>query len=91
MAPNPITYLELEAFERKALVRFTAWETDLLMRVDDAVLAAIAGEKPITASTKSEPVPASDPKGVKALLRGIATQKRVQAEAKSRPAPKPKP
>lgn len=52
MSSNPLTYTELEAFERKALVTFRAWETDLLMRIDDAVLAAWSGKnKPVRTPT----------------------------------------
>ncbi|MGA0604856.1 phage tail assembly chaperone [Phenylobacterium sp. VNQ135] len=85
MGANPISYSEIEAYERKALVTFTAWESDLLMRVDDAVLDALAGEaRKSPPSDKSEPVPVSDTNSVKAIFRGLATQKRVEKEAKSR-------
>lgn len=82
MSANPLTYAELEAFERKALVRFTAWEADLLMRVDDAVLAAWAGERPAPKPAQGEPVEVSDPQNVKALFRGLATRKRLERAAK---------
>lgn len=85
MAPNPISYQELEAFERKSLLTLTAWEAETLLRVDDAFLnMATKVAKPPSQATKSEPIPASDAQGVKALFRGLATQKRVQAEAKSK-------
>lgn len=82
MAANPLTYTELEAYERKALVKFTAFETDLLMRVDDAVMAAWAGDRPKPNTKEPAAIPASDTSAVRAIFRGLATQKRLEREAK---------
>lgn len=75
MSANPLTYLELEAFERKTLNRFSAWQTDLIMALDDAALRA---RHPAT-----EPAPAPDPakipvkdtRRIRAMLEGLAAQK----------------
>jgi hypothetical protein len=78
MAANPLTYCELEAFERKALVHFSAWEADLLMRVDDAVITVWAGQitKPKgREKTADGAIPVSNPTGLKALFRGLMGRK----------------
>jgi hypothetical protein len=77
MAANPLTYAELEAFERKALVRFSAWEADLLMRLDDAVLSIWAGQskpKGGKAPAKNGEIPVDNPKAIGSLFRGIAAR-----------------
>jgi hypothetical protein len=81
MAANPITYQEVEAYERKALVRLSAWETDLLMRLDAAVLAVWAGNRNPAArpDEPNEPIPAENVKGLKALFRGLAIRKASKA------------
>lgn len=88
MAANPLTYSELEAFERKALVRFTAWETDLLMRVDDVVLAAWAGEQGAATNTPTvandvEEYPAHDVANIRAMVRSRAAAIRLKNETEA--------
>lgn len=91
MVANPLTYLELEAFERKNLVRFSAWEADLIMRLDDAVMGvwAEAASKPSGSKAKDEPelIPADNIKGLKAMFRGLAVKKAAQQQAKATPKP----
>lgn len=84
MGANPISFLELEAYERKSLIDFTAFETDLLMRVDDAVLGAWAGERPASGKPESSSIPSDDAQGVRSLFRGIATQKRAERDIKAK-------
>jgi hypothetical protein len=80
MAAGPLTYLELEAYERKALVRLSAWETALIMRIDDAVLTVWAGNRKPKPTGDAEPVaiPTSDVTGMRSLFRGLATFKKQQ-------------
>ena len=69
-----ITYTEFDAFCRRALVEPTVWEGDLLMRLDDAVLAVWAAQAPKGKGT-SEPIPVSDTEGIRALLASKAALK----------------
>lgn len=80
MAANPLTFVEMEAFERKALISFSAWEADLIMRIDDTILDVFARNAPKSSGkTKAvdepEGIPISDTKSVKGLLRGFAKAK----------------
>lgn len=87
MASNPLTYSELEAYERKSKVCFRAWEVDLIMDLDDVVLAGWAeqsapatappGKKP--APHEAGPIPASNTGAVKAMLQSLAARKRHEA------------
>lgn len=76
MAANPLTYLELEAYERKTLVHLPAWEADLIMRLDDAVRLAADPGKPASSPSAQEPteIPASDVKSVKGFFRGLGAK-----------------
>lgn len=49
---NPISYAELDAFCRRTLIEPSAWEADLIMRLDDAALAAMRGASPGSAGPK---------------------------------------
>src|SRR5690606_35928813 len=89
MAANPLTYSELEAFERKALIRFSAWETGLIMRLDDEVLAVWRDSVANPASHKpNEPeatdIPVEDTEGLRVMFKARAAQRRLQAEAAAR-------
>lgn len=82
MAANPLTFLEMEAFERKTLVSLSAWEADLIMRLDNAVLDAIAGNSANAPARTSDGEPApplevtpDDTQGARALFRGLAARK----------------
>lgn len=83
MAANPITFADIEAFQRLTLTGLSAWEVDVICQLDDAVLSAWAGEvkkaKPTAEPAKAE-VPVSDTKSMKALFRGLATRKRKPAQ-----------
>jgi hypothetical protein len=81
MAACPLTYTELEAFERKALVEFSAWQADLIMRLDDAVLAVWA-EKAKPGGSPTEIV-ASDTESLRTMVKARAAQKRLEEEARA--------
>lgn len=79
MAANPITELEFEAFCRRRHIRPTIWEGDMLMRLDDEVLAAKAN--PSAAATddpdpSDRSAPVTDRKAVRGLLAGIGERMR---------------
>lgn len=75
MAANPLTYLELEAYERKALVHLPSWETELIMRIDDAVRLVRDADQPPgkAAAPEASEIPTSDVKSVKGLFRSLAS------------------
>ena len=79
MAANPITFADIEAFQRLTLTDLSAWEVDVICQLDNAVLSAWAGEvkkaRPAAEPAKAE-IPINDTKSMKALFRGLATRKR---------------
>lgn len=66
MGINPIPYLEFESLSRQLLLQPTVWETELFMRVDDAVLAVVNAQQ-AKPNGKAE-IPVTDTQGVKSLL-----------------------
>jgi hypothetical protein len=81
MAANPLTDEALEAYERRALVGFSAWEKDLIFRVDDAVLAVWAEQTKTGAPAEVE-APIDDPGAVRGLLSGIRERMAAGSPAK---------
>lgn len=79
MGANPLTFSEIEAFGRTCLVPMSAWEVQLIERLDDTVLAVwgekLSKRKRPEASDAPEPVPVSNARGIKALLQGLAIKK----------------
>lgn len=71
MGINPLTYLELEAYERKALNPLPAWETALIFRLDRVVRAALQQESKNDQVQADTEVSINDRKGVRGLLSGI--------------------
>lgn len=67
MAANPLTETELAAYCRRRAVYLTIWESDLLFRVDDAVLSVWAAEAKAN-KPGGEPVPVTDTAGVRAVF-----------------------
>lgn len=90
---GPLTYSEIEAYERKALITFTAWEADLLMRLDDTVLAVWSGkggaDKPATVEGATDQIPVSDVRSLKEMVRARAAVTKAIKETRA-PAAKPK-
>lgn len=81
MSGNPISYTEIEAFARSLRTQFTAWEIDVLVRIDDAFLNAEASVPSKPASdNEAAAIPVSDAKGVRNMFRGLKAFKRQQAE-----------
>lgn len=72
MAANPITEQELAAYCRRRHVPLSIWEGDLILKVDDAVLAVWAEQTKTTSANSGQPVPISDTAGVRALFRSRA-------------------
>jgi hypothetical protein len=78
MAVNPISVEAIDAFCRRFLVDMSVWEAELLCRLDDTVLAVWAGSVKRPApdhNAPPEPIPASHPRGIKALLQGLAVRR----------------
>lgn len=81
MAANPLTYQELEAFERKNLVCLSAWQADLIMRLDDAVLA-VWNQKALRTGSDNQTtdIPVSDVEGIRAMVKARAAQRRMEEQ-----------
>lgn len=78
MGVNPLTYLELEAYERKALNRLPAWETALIMRLDRTVRAQLAAEEKNDKVEADTEVSVNDRGGVRGLLSNIGARFRAK-------------
>lgn len=74
---NPLSYQELDAFCRFSLIEMSAWEADLIMRLDDAALSAMRGATKVVPKRDDPPeeIPVENVSGLKALLRGLAVKK----------------
>lgn len=75
MAANPISYQELEAFCRSRLVTLSAWEIELLMRLDDTVLAIWAEKSAKTTAGQGDPIPVTNTEGVRGLFQDLKARK----------------
>lgn len=73
MAVGPITYSEIEAYDRLTHAQLTAWQVQLIRRLDIAERA-----KTTPGSGKGE-VSARDGQAVTALFRGLAAGKKREA------------
>jgi hypothetical protein len=84
MAANPITFADIEAFQRLTLTDLSAWEVDVICQLDDAVMSAWAGEVKKAKPKADAPaaIPVGDTKSMKAMFRGLAARKRLAAEQK---------
>ncbi len=75
MAPNPISYQEIEAYARSRGISMTPWESETLTMVDDAVLAAMAAGPASPAETAPQ-IPVTDTKAVGSMLKGLAAARK---------------
>lgn len=69
MGLTPLSYLEIDAFSRLTLTDLTAWEIDLLMQIDDAVLETLQ-EQAAKPDGPSE-VPVTDVAGLRAMFSNV--------------------
>ena len=70
MASNPITETELAAYRQRRHIAMSVWEGDLLMRLDDAVMA-IWAEKAGKGGGVEVEARIDDPRAVRGLLSSI--------------------
>lgn len=85
MSVNPLTFEQIEAAERKALLWVPPWEAIVLMRLDDAILGALRGRQPTPPNTPDAPpeqISMKDGRGVRALMKGVMAKKAAQLGAK---------
>lgn len=71
----PITYAEIDAYNRTTLAGLTAWEVRLIRRIDTAVRAVSIGKV-----NPNSQISARDGKAVASMFRGIA-KRRQRGEA----------
>lgn len=81
MTANPITYSEIESFNRLTFAGLGPWEVDLICRIDNAVLAALAG---ISEKANGEPqiVPFSDAEAIRAFMTRLTIQHNARLDTK---------
>lgn len=72
-ATGPISFREIDAYDRRMQTGFSAWDARLIRRLDTATQAVAAG-----VSTSK---PQTDVGGLKAMLRGIVAAKAQAAKA----------
>lgn len=76
---NPITYTEIEAFNRLTMASIGPWEVDLICRLDDAVLRAVSAAN--SGGTEAHLVPFTDGEGVKAFMTRLTIQQNARVAA----------
>lgn len=77
---NPLTYVEVEAFSRLTLTYLSAWEVDLLMRIDDAIIETIHASQPKPDAGPVE-VAIDDVAGLKAMFANVPNRQVVHLPA----------
>lgn len=80
MAANPITYGEIDAFNRLTFAGLGPWEVDLICRIDSAVLSVLSGQQ----KPDGEPqiVPFSDAEAIRAFMTRLTIQHNARLDAK---------
>lgn len=76
MVSNPISYTEIDAFNRCTAAGLTPWEIRLIRRVDDRMRSVAVGDADPTTVTGAKP------NGLFSLLRAKAEASRKKKEAK---------
>lgn len=85
MAPSPITYQEIDAFNRLTCAGLGPWEVDLICRLDDEVLAA--AQERINRGDGDQPtntVSLNDAEGMRAFMTRLTIQHNGRLEAQKR-------
>jgi len=85
MAPNPISYQEIDAFNRLTCAGLGPWEVDLICRLDNEVMKAAAEQ--IGKGGSQEPTNTadlSDAGGLKAFMQRLTIQHNARLEAQNR-------
>lgn len=70
----PISYLEIEAFNRVTCAALTPWDVRVIRRIDDHARAVALGD-----ANPTSQISAKDGRGVAGMLRGIAQRKKKGA------------
>lgn len=83
MAANPISYQEIEAYSRLMRVDFTAFEVDLIGRLDQAVLAIWNKQSGAAPNEAAETIPISDTAALREMVRSTAAAHRMANEQRA--------
>ncbi len=78
---NPVTYTEIEAFNRLTMAGLGPWEVDLICRVDDVVLRTITAKAASGEAGETNLIPFSDGEGVKAFMTRLTIQHNARLAA----------
>jgi hypothetical protein len=84
MAPNPITYQEIEAFNRLTCARLGPWEVDLICRLDNEVLKAMAERQAAGEGAPTNTIALGDAEGMAAFMTRLTIQHNARIEAQKR-------
>lgn len=72
----PISYLEIEAFNRITAAELSPWDVRVIRRLDDHARAVSLGD-----TNPTSQISAKDGRGVAGMLRGIAQRKKKGASS----------
>ena len=77
---NPISFSEIEAFNRLTFARLGPWEVDVICRLDDVVLR-IAMAQANGGKDEAHLIPFDDGEGVKAFMTRLTIQQNAKVAA----------
>lgn len=83
MAANPLLPSEVRALADQLRYPLTAWQADVIYRLDDAVISTWAGEMPKPKGKGADgdaAIPVDRPGDIGVMLRGLAATKAAKAE-----------
>lgn len=79
MAANPLSFTDIGWFVHLTGRPLSPWEVEMIERMDDAALVAASQSTPPAPHAVSEPIPASNVIGIRALLRSKAAERNAGA------------
>lgn len=79
MAVNPLSFTDIGWFVHLTGRPLSPWEVEMIERMDDAALGATSQSTPPASRGASEPIPASNVVGIRALLRSKAAERSAGA------------
>ena len=79
MAANPLSFTDIGWFVHLTGRPLSPWEVEMIERMDDAALASASQSAPSAPPGNSEPIPASNITGIRALLRSKAAERSAGA------------
>lgn len=78
---NPITYAEIEAFNRLTFAGLGPWEVDLICRIDDVVLRIAMAQAANGGKGEAQLTPFTDGEAMKAFMTRLTIQQNAYVAA----------